>query len=150
MGWVHVVNPTEIKGFDAESGKTIAVLDLQVSTASDLPAIGDVVENYIIAAGSNAQIVRASSPTFVTLDGGDGNWYPLQGGSSSNSLSMSPTLNKAIADSKDDMIDLTDDDIDRISGELEQAETPVKDQKKAFEESIEEPEKGGEDDDELL
>lgn len=139
MSWVHVVRPTEIKGLDAESGKTIAVLDLQVSTASDLPAIGDVVENYIIAAGSNAQIVRASTPTFVTLDGGDGNWYPLQGGSSSNSLSMSPTLNKA------------ENDIDRISDELENAEEPaVKEQKKEFVESIEEPEKDGEDDDELL
>ena len=150
MSWVHVVQPTEIKGFDAESGKTIAVLDLQVSTASDLPAIGDVVENYIIAAGSNAQIVRASTPTFVTLDGDDGNWYPLQGGSSSNSLSMSQTLNKAIANSTDDMIDVTEDDIDRISDELEQAETTVKEQKKEFVESIEEPEKDGEDDDELL
>ena len=133
MSWVHVVQPTEIKGFDAESGKTIAVLDLQVSTASDLPALGSVVENYVIAAGSNAQIVRASTPTFVTLDGGDGNWYPLQGGSSNNSLSLSPTLNKAIADSTDGMIDLTEDDIDKINGELglEPFPEPVEETKKA-------------------
>lgn len=148
MGWVHVVNPTEIKGFDAESGKTIAVLDLQVSTSADLPSLGDVVENYIIAAGSNAQIVRASTPTFVTLDGDDGNWYPLQGGSSNNSLSLSPTLNKAITDSTDDMIDLTEDDIDRISDELE--EPAVKEQKKAFVESVEEPEQDGDDDEREL
>lgn len=81
MSWVHVVQPTEIKGFDAESGKTIAVLDLQVATASDLPAIGDVVENYIIAAGSTAQIVEADEITFVTLSGDSGKWHPEQSGS---------------------------------------------------------------------
>ena len=88
MSWIKVVKPTEIKGFDATTGKIIAVLDLQVSTAADLPSLGDVVENYIIEAGSCAQIVRASSPTFVTLDGDDGNWYPDQSSASANAASQ--------------------------------------------------------------
>lgn len=45
MSWIKVVKPTEINGFDATTGKIIAVLDLQVSTAADLPSLGDVVEN---------------------------------------------------------------------------------------------------------
>ena len=143
MSWVHVVHPTEIKGFDAESGKTIAVLDLQVSTASDLPAIGDVVENYIIAAGSNAQIVRASTPTFVTLDGGDGNWYPEQSDSSASTLNASLSAPKNLGSIREEQ---PIEEIEEIT-----EEPAVKEQKKAFEESIEEPEeKGGEDDDELL
>ena len=88
MSWIKVVKPTEIKGFDATTGKIIAVLDLQVSTAADLPSLGDVVENYIVDAGSWAQIVRASSPTFVTLDGDDGNWYPEQSSTSANAASQ--------------------------------------------------------------
>lgn len=136
--------------------KDIKVVDMQVSTAAELPDKNENVGGIIIAPGSIAQIIQADSPTFVTLDD-DGTWYPEQSDSSASSLnaslSMSPTLNKAIADSKDDMIDLTEDDIDRISDELEQAETPVKEQKKEYVESIEEPEiesKDGEDDDELL
>ncbi len=130
-------------------GEALAWYDLSVSTAAELPALNSVVFGAKIQAPSRAQIIQADEPTIVTLDE-DGTWYPKQSGSSKNSLSMSPTLNKAITDSKDDMIDLTEDDIDRISDELEQAETPVKEQKKAYEESIEEPEKEGEDDDELL
>lgn len=30
-----------------QDGKTIAVLDLQVATAADLPALGGVVEGYV-------------------------------------------------------------------------------------------------------
>ena len=134
-------------------GMKNAVLDIQVSTAAELPSLNDVVCGLKIQAGSIAQIIQADSPTFVTMDA-NGTWYPEQSDSNAStlnaSLSMSPTLGKAIADSKDDMIDLTEDDIDRISDELEQAETPVKEQKKEFVESIEEPEKDGEDDDELL
>ena len=134
-------------------GEALAWYDLSVSTAAELPALNSVVFGAKIQAPSRAQIIQADEPTIVTLDE-NGTWYPEQSGSSKNSLnaslSMSPTLNKAITDSKDDMIELTEDDIDRISDELEQAETPVKEQKKVFEESIEEPEKDGEDDDELL
>lgn len=133
--------------------KDIKVVDMQVSTAAELPDKGENVGGIIIAPGSIAQIIQADSPTFVTLDD-DGTWYPEQSDSSASSLnaslSMSPTLNKAIADSKDDMIDVTEDDIDRISGELEQAEAPVKEQKKSFVESVEEPEQDGDDDEREL
>lgn len=108
-------------------GNYNAVMDLQVSTTAELPDMGDTIGLYTVAPGSIAQIIQADSPTFVTLDD-DGTWYPEQSDSSASSLnaslSMSPTLGKAIADSKDDMIDLTEDDIDRISDELEKAEEP--------------------------
>lgn len=58
-----------------KDGKTIAVLDLQVSTAAELPALGDEIDQYVVAAGTIAQIVQADEPTFTTLDS-DGNWYP--------------------------------------------------------------------------
>lgn len=75
MGWIRVEKPREVLGF--QGGKTVAVLDLQVATAADLPELGGVVENYIVAAGSNAQIVQADELTFVTLDN-EGTWYPEQ------------------------------------------------------------------------
>lgn len=53
------------------------VLDLQVSTASELPSLGENVDGLIVLAGSTAQIIQASEPTFVTLDD-DGTWYPEQ------------------------------------------------------------------------
>lgn len=63
-----------------QDGKAVAVLDLQVSTAADLPDIGDAIGQYIVAAGSTAQIVQAETPTFVTLDDDTttGTWYPEQ------------------------------------------------------------------------
>lgn len=53
-------------------GNLNAVLDLQVSTASDLPDLGDSVGGYTIAPGSIAQIVQTGA--FATLDN-DGKWY---------------------------------------------------------------------------
>ena len=67
--------------------KDIKVVDMQVSTAAELPDKGENVGGIIIAPGSIAQIVQADSPTFVTLDD-DGTWYPEQP-DSSESLSMS-------------------------------------------------------------
>lgn len=76
MSWIRVEKPREVKGF--LNGKIIAVLDLQVATAADLPEIGSEVENYIVAAGSVAQIVEADELTFVTLSGGSETWWPDQ------------------------------------------------------------------------
>ena len=77
MGWIRVEGkPREVLGY--QDGKAIAVLDLQVATADDLPEIGDEVENYIVAAGSNAQIVEADELTFVTLSGDSETWWPSQ------------------------------------------------------------------------
>ena len=132
MGWIRVEGkPREVQGY--QDGKTIAVLDLQVATAADLPEIGDEVEGYIVAAGSNAQIVEADEITFVTLSGDSEEWWPDQSGTrASRTLSASPTLKKAVDESDGDTIDLTEDDIDKISDELglEPFPEPVEETKK--------------------
>lgn len=143
MGWIRVEGkPREVQGY--QDGKTIAVLDLQVATAADLPELGGVVENYIVAAGTIAQIVEADEPTYVTLSGDSEEWWPDQSGTKAGkTLSMSPTLNKAIAQSDDDTIDMTEDDIDKISDELglEPFPEPVEEKKaKATESEVTEDE----------
>lgn len=136
-------NPREVKGIDHETGKIIAVVDMQVGTAADLPELGEVVENYVVAAGSIAQIVEAEEPTWVTLSGDSEEWWPDQSGTKAGkTLSASPTLSKAIAQSDGDTIDLTEDDIDKINDELGL---------EPFPEPIDEDEpEGGEEDAELL
>ena len=64
----------------AEDGNGGAVMDLQVSETSDLPTLNQPIEGVTalkVLAGSMAQIIQASEPTFVTLDD-DGTWYPEQ------------------------------------------------------------------------
>lgn len=122
-------------------GNYNAVLDLQVSTTAELPDMGDTIGLYTVAPGSIAQIIQADSPTFVTLDD-SGTWYPEQSDSSENSLNASLSAPKVSAQLGEGKSVLVQD---------EPEEPAVKEQKKAFEESIEEPEeKDGEDDDELL
>lgn len=132
MGWIRVEGkPREVQGY--QDGKTIAVLDLQVATAADLPELGGVVENYIVAAGTIAQIVEADEPTYVTLSGDSEEWWPDQSGTKAGkTLSASPTLKKAVDESDGDTIDLTEDDIDKISDELglEPFPEPVEETKK--------------------
>ena len=132
MGWIRVEGkPREVQGY--QDGKTIAVLDLQVGTAADLPELGGVVENYIVAAGTIAQIVEADEPTYVTLSGDSEEWWPDQSGTKAGkTLSASPTLKKAVDESDGDTIDLTEDDIDKISDELglEPFPEPVEETKK--------------------
>ena len=53
-----------------------AVMDLQVSTASDLPALGDALFNLLVAAGTIAQVIQTGK--FYTLDD-DGTWYDSDG-----------------------------------------------------------------------
>lgn len=48
------------------------VVDLQVSTPEELPALNENVEGIIIAAGSIAQIIQTGE--FAVLDE-DGKWY---------------------------------------------------------------------------
>ena len=67
--------PRAILGYDETTGNPIAVLSLQCSTTAQLPGIGDTVEGYIVAAGTDAQIIQTGS--WVTLDGDD-SWYPEQ------------------------------------------------------------------------
>lgn len=55
-----------------------AVLDLQVSTVTELLAIGigDKVETFLVQPGSIAQVIQAGS--WGTLDD-DGKWYDTDG-----------------------------------------------------------------------
>lgn len=67
-----------IKSWQDETGAICAKLDLQVSTAAELPSIGEVVGGMKVQAGSFAQIIQAA--TVVTLDDDTtaGTWYPEQ------------------------------------------------------------------------
>lgn len=58
------------------TGSGTAVLDLQVSTASELPALASTIGSMIVDAGSIAQVIQ--SGTFYTLDD-DGKWYNTDG-----------------------------------------------------------------------
>jgi hypothetical protein len=132
-------------------GMKNAVLDIQVSTAAELPSLNDVVCGLKIIAGSIAQIVHADSPTFVTLDD-DGTWYPEQSDSSSNSLNASLSAPKTSAQLGEGKSVLVQDEpeINLDGGGFEREEIPVKEQKKSFVESVEEPEQDGDDDEREL
>ena len=56
--------------------RDIKVVDLQVSAADELPALGSDVDGIIIAAGSIAQIIQTGE--WATLDY-DGSWYDESG-----------------------------------------------------------------------
>lgn len=56
-----------------QDGSGYAVMDLQVSTAEELPDLGDKLYNLIVAAGTISQVIQAD--TWLTLDA-DGTWYP--------------------------------------------------------------------------
>ena len=125
MGWARVEgNPREIIGW--KDGKAVAVVDLQVSTAADLPAEFGAVGNFLVAAGSMAQIVQSNA--MVTLDGSDGNWYPAQESSESDEPEVSLSMSAGSEDRGRDTID------------LEPFPEPIETEKK-----ITEPEGGGED-----
>ena len=53
-----------------------AVLDLQASTTSDLPALGGECGGFVIAAGTIAQVIQDGK--FYTLDD-DETWYDEDG-----------------------------------------------------------------------
>ena len=58
-----------------QDGGGIAIMDLQVSTAAELPALNSKIGRYTVDSGSIAQIIQTGD--FVTLDE-DGTWYPEQ------------------------------------------------------------------------
>ena len=130
-------------------GMKNAVLDIQVSTVAELPSLNDVVCGLKIIAGSIAQVIQTGD--FVTLDA-NGTWYPEQSDSSENSLNASLSAPKTSAQLGEGKSVLVQDEPEiNLDGDFErEIEQPAKEQKKVFEESIEEPEKDGEDDDELL
>lgn len=124
-------------------GNYNAVLDLQVSTTAELPDMGDTIGLYTVAPGSIAQIIQADLPTFVTLDN-DGTWYPEQYDSSASSLNASLSAPKTSAQLGEGKSVLVQDEpeINLDGGGFGREEQPVKEQKKEFVESIEEPESG--------
>ena len=119
-------------------GMKNAVLDIQVSTAAELPSLNDVVCGLKIIAGSIAQVIQTGD--FVTLDA-NGTWYPEQSDSSASTLNASLSAPKTSAQLGEGKSVLVQD---------EPEGTAVKEQKKAFEESIEEPEQDGDDDEREL
>ena len=148
MSWIRIEKPRQIVGYN-EDNQPIAVLDLQVGTAADLPDAGDEVDGYIVAAGSCAQIVEADEVTFVTLSGDTPGWYPDQSGT--RSLLASPTLKTAVERSNGDTIDLTEQELEQIRDDLDLEPFPEPiETKKEYVESVEEPEKDGEDDADIL
>lgn len=88
--------------------------------ADEASDLASSLDGVTIAAGSTTQIIKTTEPTFVTL-GTDGTWYPEQSDSAST-----------------------------LSAPLSTPLTLGKTVKPDFEESIEEPEKDGDDDAELL
>ena len=58
--------------YDPTTGIHTCILDLQVSTTSDLPAKDSLIGNAKVAPGSIAQVIQTGD--FVTLDD-DGSWY---------------------------------------------------------------------------
>lgn len=131
-----------------KDGVTIAVLDGQVSEATDLPTLGGDFCGAKVLPGSTMQIVQADEVTFVTLDA-NGTWYPEQSDSSKSLNASAPKSSAQLGEGKSVLVQ-DEPEINLDGGGFEREEQPVKEQKKAFEESIEEPEKDGEDDDELL
>lgn len=67
-----------IKSWADNTGAICAKLDLQVSTAAELPKIGDVVGGMKVQAGSFAQIIQAATVVSLDDDTTDGTWYPEQ------------------------------------------------------------------------
>lgn len=77
-------------------GEMLAVADLQVSTAGELPTLGDTVNGARVQAGSIAQIIQTGQ--WATLDE-NGKWY-ADGSEvsaySASTLAASLTLGKTI------------------------------------------------------
>lgn len=132
-------------------GMKNAVMDINVGDTSDLPALGAVVCGLKIKATSFA---CDKSGTFYKLHN-DGEWYICDGSgntASASSLNASLSAPKTSAQLGEGKSVLVQDEpeINLGDGGFEREEQPVKEQKKVFEESIEEPEKDGDDDAELL
>ena len=124
--------------------KTKIRADIAVSTVDDLPDDDTLLTDSVC-------YVRQAGVFYIKDD--DGNWYD----SSGNEPSSESTLNASLSAPKNLGSIRDEQPIEEIVEEPVETEKSVlypdeilKEQKKAFEESIEEPEKDGEDDDELL
>lgn len=74
---VQIVDTINIVSYN--SGKPSTKMILQVSTVDELPALGDIVEGALVAAGSYAILIQAGK--IATLDA-NGTWYYMGGGGS--------------------------------------------------------------------
>lgn len=128
-----------------KDGVTIAVLDGQVSEASELPTLGGDFCGAKVLPGSMMQIVQADEVTFVTLDA-NGTWYPEQSDSSASSLNASLSAPKNLGGEREEIVE---EPVETEKSVLYPDEI-VKEQKKEFVESIEEPEQDGDDDEREL
>lgn len=125
-------------------GMKNAVMDINVGDTSDLPALGAVIFGLKIMATSFA---CDKSGTFYKLHN-DGEWYICDG--SGNTASESNALNASLSAPKNlggEREEIVEEPVETEKSVLYPDEI-VKEQKKEFVESIEEPEKDGEDDDE--
>lgn len=123
----------------------IVKAELQVSSTDDLPELYELVDGVIVGPGSISQLIEDGG--FVTIDE-DGDWKPSGStpdpDAAASTLSMSSTLKKAVDESDGDTIDLTEDDIDKISDELnlEPFPEPIEEKKaKATESEVTEDER---------
>lgn len=132
-------------------GSGRAVLDLQVSTVAELPALNEELGTRLkVGAGSIAQVIQAGA--WYTLDE-NGTWYDTTGSpassASNNSLNASLSAPKTSAQLGEGKSVLVQDEPEiNIGGGFEREEQPVKEQKKEYVESIEEPEREEREDDE--
>jgi hypothetical protein len=118
----------------------IVKAELQVSSTDDLPELYELVDGVIVGPGSISQLIEDGG--FVTIDE-DGDWKPSGSTPDAAASSLSMSAPKNLGRIRDEQ---PIEEIEEIT-----EEPAVKEQKKVFEESIEEPEeKDGEDDDELL
>jgi hypothetical protein len=117
----------------------IVKAELQVSSTDELPELYELVDGVIVGPGSISQLIEDGG--FVTIDE-DGDWKPSGStpDAAASSLSMSAPKNLGRIRNEQPI-----EEIEEIT-----EEPAVKEQKKVFEESIEEPEKDGAEDDELL
>ena len=133
-----------MKTISASGPHPIVKAELQCSTVAELPAMYELVDGAIIGPGSIAELIQPGG--FVTLDD-NGKWYLSDGSGEpsaeepAETLSLSPSLNLGGGLKPSAGLQQGFDDAE---------EEPEIVNVSPYDEIIEEPEKDGEDDDELL
>lgn len=111
-------------------GSGNAVLDLQVSTVSELPALGDQLGiKLIVCAGSVAQVIQTGG--WYTLDD-NGTWYDSDGQAASATSNTSSLASPAVID-KGALLGqgksiLTADELEQIEPEIDEPELTESDE----------------------
>lgn len=111
-------------------GSGNAVLDMQVSTVSELPALGDQLGiKLIVCAGSVAQVIQTGG--WYTLDD-NGTWYDSDGQAASATSNTSSLASPAVID-KGALLGqgksiLTADELEQIEPEIDEPELTESDE----------------------